>query len=128
MRISWKQPALWAAIFIATLYNLAIIREAATIPFLRGSHLAQADLSLFLTLIFFGIPVLITCLVVLIITLAGIRRVKREGNSPFTIRAIALKNPLVLVTLCNISTQGLVWVFMLYIMQYGLDTVTDWTR
>ena len=125
---SWKQPILWAVLFIATFYNLAILREAVRIPFLRGSDLAQADLSLFMTQIFFGIPVLIACLGVLSFTLIGISRVSRDNKSFAGIRSIAMKNPIVLTVLGNLVLQVVVWIFLLYIMRYGLSAVTDWTR
>lgn len=127
MRIDWRQQIVRVVTFIATLYNVLIVREAVTIPFLRGSALAQADLSLFMTLIFFGIPVLLACLGVLSFTLVGIRRAIREQNHSSTVRAVAAKNPIVLIVLGNVLIQGIAWAFMLYIMKYGLDAVTDWT-
>ena len=126
--LSWKQPILWGVLLVATFYNLAILREAVTIPFLRGSYLAQADLSLFMTQIVFGIPVIIACLVVLSFTLVGINRVSRDNKSFAEIRSIAMKNPIVLTVLGNLVLQGVVWLFLLYIMRYGLSSVTDWTR
>jgi len=111
-----------------TLYNLAILWEAVTLPFLRGSDLAQADFSLFLSLILVGVPVLIVSLGVLSFTVIRIsRRNQLDLLSP-EIRVLAIRNPLVLIALGNLLIQFLVWALMLYIIKFGLFAVTEWTR
>ncbi len=128
MRIDWGQQFTWVAIFLATLYNLAILWEAVTLPFLRGSDLAQADFSLFLSLILVGVPVLIVSLGVLSFTVVRIsRRNQLDLLSP-EIRVLAIRNPLVLIALGNLLIQFLVWALMLYIIKFGLFAVTEWTR
>lgn len=128
MRIDWGQQITWVAIFLMTLYNLAILWEAVTLPFLRGSDLAQADFSLFLSLILVGVPVLIVSLGVLSFTVIRIsRRNQLDLLSP-EIRVLAIRNPLVLIALGNLLIQFLVWALMLYIIKFGLFAVTEWTR
>jgi len=128
VRIDWGQQITWVAIFLMTLYNLAILWEAVTLPFLRGSDLAQADFSLFLSLILVGVPVLIVSLGVLSFTVIRIsRRNQLDLLSP-EIRVLAIRNPLVLIALGNLLIQFLVWALMLYIIKFGLFAVTEWTR
>lgn len=128
MRIDWGQQFTWVAIFLATLYNLAILWETVTLPFLRGSDLAQADLSLFMSLILVGVPVLIASLAVLSFTVVRISRRNQLHLLSPEIRVLAIRNPLVLIALGNLLVQFLVWAFMLYIMKFGLFAVTEWTR
>ncbi len=57
----------WALFLIGFLFNLMLLYNAVTLPFLRGAGAAQADLGLFMLLMAIGIPIVIISLMVLII-------------------------------------------------------------
>jgi hypothetical protein len=112
MTLKWL-PAL--AVTAATAF---IAYEAATIPFLRGAGLAQADFELFVVLLVIGIPAVLVAAAVLLFAWLHARR-----HGSVSLMHWLAAEPLGLVCAANIVVIGVAWGFLMYIRTFGLHAV-----
>ena len=108
----------WLPASLATAGTVFIVYEAATIPFLRGAGLAQADLELFVVLLVVGIPALLVAAAVLLFAWFHARR-----HTSVSITRWLAAEPLGLVCVANIAAIAIAWGFLMYIRAFGLQAV-----
>ena len=108
----------WLPALAATAATAFVVYEAATIPFLRGAGLAQADFELFVVLLVIGIPAALVAGTVLLFTWLHARRL-----TPVSLMRWLAAEPLGLVCVANIGVIAAAWGFLLYIRAFGLHAV-----
>ena len=106
----------WGLAVAATVSTAIIAHEAATIPFLRGAGLAQADFELFVLLVVIGLPALAILTALSFVSW-------RRASAHVALIAWVVKNPLGILWFGNAGVQLAAWLFLLYIRAYGLHAV-----
>jgi hypothetical protein len=108
----------WLPALVASAATAFVAYEAATIPFLRGAGLAQADFELLVVLLVLGIPAVLVAGAVLLFAWLHARRLA----SVSLVRWLAAE-PLGLVCAANIGIIAVAWGFLFYIRTFGLHAV-----
>ena len=108
----------WLPTLLATAATVFIVYEAATIPFLRGAGLAQADFELFVVLLVVGVPAALVAAAVLLYAWSRSRR-----HASASIMRWLAAEPLSLVCATDIALIAIAWGFLMYIRAFGLQAV-----
>jgi Na+-translocating ferredoxin:NAD+ oxidoreductase RnfD subunit len=99
----------WALFLIGFFFNLILIYNAVTLPFLSGGGAAQADLGLFMLLMAFGIPIVILSAAVLVIHIL-------RFNKNSILNALNKQNGVAYATIINIAIPPCIgfWLFFIW--------------
>lgn len=113
----------WTLVGTATFVTAFIAFEAATVPFLRGAGLAQADFELFILLLVVGLPACGVVVTVALVAWSQERRKSQDAEKSVSFARWLLHDSLGLVCAANFVVQALSWIFLWYIRVHGLLAV-----